>query len=111
MAKSGSEIKYISREKSVLGGYATNSIDFQLTPGAEVWIENIFSTGVEDLIQIFIIDDSTRRLYLITWNLQSNREHSLFQSRYAPDIFPENLIMKGQSYLKQQDFNYFLDED
>ena len=33
----------------------------------------------------------------------------MFQSTYASDVFPENLIMKGQSYLKQQDFNYFMD--
>lgn len=99
----------MAREKSVLGMHATNSINFALDPGAEVWIENVFTTGVEDLIQLFIIDDSNRRLYIITWNLQNNREHSMFQSTYAPDVFPENLIMKGKSYLKQQDFNYFLD--
>ena len=33
----------------------------------------------------------------------------MFQSTYAADVFAENLIMKGQSYLKQQDFNYFMD--
>ena len=58
VAKSGSEIKYIRREKSLIGGYATNSINFEITPGAEVWVENVFSTGVEDLIQLFIIDDA-----------------------------------------------------
>jgi len=47
------------------------------------------------LIQLFIIDDANRRLFIITWNLQSNREHSMFQSTYATDVFPENLIMKG----------------
>lgn len=109
VAKSGSEIKYIPREESVIGGYATQSIKFEVTPGAEVWVENVFSTGVEDLIQLFIIDDVNLRLFIITWNLKSNREHTLFQSSYAEDIFPENLIMKGTSYLKQQDFNYFLD--
>jgi len=33
----------------------------------------------------------------------------MFQSTFASDVFPENLIMKGQAYLKQQDFNYFMD--
>lgn len=80
--------------------HASNAINFEITPGAEVWIENIFSTGVKDLIQLFIIDDANRRLFIITWNLQSNREHSMFQSTYAPDVFPENLIMKGKSNLK-----------
>ena len=109
VAKSGSEIKFIPREESILGMHATNSINFSVSPGAEVWIENIYSTGVEDLIQLFIIDDANRRLFIITWNLQNNREHQMFQSTYADDVFPENLLMKGQSYLKQQDFNYFMD--
>ena len=97
VAKSGSEIKYIAREKSLLGGYSTETIDFAIHPGAEVWVENVFSTGVEDLIQIFLIDDEHRRIYIITWNLQHNREHSLFQTSYGPDVFPENLIIKGKS--------------
>jgi len=109
VAKSGSELKYIPREESVMGMYKTEAIDFQLTPGAEVWIENIFATGIEDLIQIFIIVDTQNRVFIITWNLQFNREHSMFQSTYAPDVFPENLIMKGKSFLKQQDFNYYMD--
>ena len=99
VAKSGSEIKYIRRKESMLG-YETSSINFEITPGAEVWVENVFSTGVEDLIQLFIIDDANFRVFIITWNLQSNREHSLFQSSYEPEVFPENLIMKGTSYLK-----------
>jgi len=49
--------------------YATSSINFAVDPGAEVWIENIFSTGIEDLIQLFILDDVARRIYIITWNL------------------------------------------
>jgi len=75
--------------------YSTKAINFEISPGAEVWIENVFTTGVKDLIQLFIIDDANRRLFIITWNLQSNREHSMFQSTYATDVFPENLIMKG----------------
>ena len=56
-----------------------------------------------------IIDDNNNRIFIITWNLKQNREHSLFQTTYAPEIFPENLIMKGQACQKQQNFNYFLD--
>ena len=109
VAKSGSEIKYIKRSQSVLGMHHTNDIEFAITPGAEVWIENVISTGVNDLIQLFVIDDVNRRLFVITWNLQLNREHSLFQSTYAEDVFPENLIMRGKAHNKSQDFNYFLD--
>jgi len=69
VAKCGSELKYIRREESVLGGWATSSINFEISPGAEVWVENVFSTGVEDLVQLFIIDDANRRIYIITWNL------------------------------------------
>ena len=69
VAKCGSEIKFIERTKSVLGLHSTNAINFDINPGAEVWIENIYSTGVEDLIQLFIIDDMNRRLFIITWNL------------------------------------------
>ena len=69
VVKCGSEIKFIQREKSVMGMHATNAINFDITPGAEVWIENVFSTGVKDLIQLFVIDDANRRLYIITWNL------------------------------------------
>lgn len=90
----------MQRETSVFDMYKTSSIPFAVAPGAEVWIENIYPTGITDLVQLFIIDDANRRLYIITWNLQSNREHSLFQSTYAPDVFPENLIMKGKSLLK-----------
>lgn len=68
----------MQREASVLGMHAHNAINFDISPGAEVWIENIYSTGVEDLIQLFIIDDANRRLFIITWNLQNNREHSMF---------------------------------
>lgn len=50
VAKSGSELKYIPRETSIAGGTCVNSIDFSIQPGAEVWIENVFSTGVEDLV-------------------------------------------------------------
>lgn len=89
--------------------HQSNDIQFSITPGAEVWIENVISTGVNDLVQLFIVDDVNRRLFVITWNLQFNREHSLFQSTYAEDVFPENLIMRGKAYNKQQDFNYFLD--
>jgi hypothetical protein len=89
--------------------HQTNDIEFAITPGAEVWIENVISTGVNDLIQLFVIDDVNRRLFVVTWNLQYNREHSLFQSTYAEDVFPENLIMRGKAHNKTQDFNYFLD--
>lgn len=107
--KCGAEIKYMPREKSVLGLYATEAIKFEITLGAEVWIENCFPTGIEDLVQFLVIDDANNRVYIITWNLQNNREHSLFQSKYAPEVFPENLVLRGAGYLKQQDFNYFMD--
>jgi len=33
----------------------------------------------------------------------------MFQTTYAPDIFPENLVMQGKHVNKQSDFNYFMD--
>ena len=68
----------MTREKSVLDGYVTKSIKFAVDPGANIWIENIFATGIKDLIQLFLIDDVERRVYIITWNLHFNREHSIF---------------------------------
>lgn len=49
---------------------------------------------------MFVIDDAASRAYVITWNLQSNREHSIYETTYAADVFPENLIMKGLSFSK-----------
>lgn len=33
----------------------------------------------------------------------------MYQTTYSPEVFPENLIIRGKPYLKQQDFNYFMD--
>ena len=51
VAKSGPVIKYMRRKVSdSSNSYATNSKDFELNLGAEVWIENVYSTGIEDLV-------------------------------------------------------------
>jgi len=55
---------------------------------------------VENLVQLVVFDDYTKRVYLITWNLEFNREHSLYQTTYSPEVFPENLIIRGKPYLK-----------
>ena len=48
---------------------------------------------------------------MLTWNLEQNREHSLYQSTFVPKVFPENLFMRGLAYTKQQEFNYIIDHN
>lgn len=52
-----------------------------------------------------------RRVYLVTWNLRLNREHSLYQTTYEDGIFPEKLILSGNCTAKEKDFNFFLDKN
>ena len=67
--KCGSELKYIDvNETGLLGGSPTPK-DFRINFGSEVWIADIYSTGVDDLVQIFVINDILKRHFIITWNL------------------------------------------
>ena len=80
-----------------------------MTPGAEVWVDHVYTTGVEDLVQIFIMDDRKRLIFILTWNLQFNREHSIYQTTYGENVYPENLLLRGYVDQKRIDFNFFMD--
>lgn len=62
-------------------------------------------------MQILLIRDSKRQVFLITWDLQLNREHSLYQTDFEEGIFGENLVLRGNSLRKELDFSYFLDKN
>jgi len=56
VVKCGSEMKYISRKSD--GLFSNNKpIDFNINFGSEVWIQDVYTTGVDDLIQFMIIND------------------------------------------------------
>ena len=81
VVKCGSELKYIKIERADDGHitkYNADPVDFNINLGSEVWVQNIYSTGVDDLVQLIIINDDIKRHYVLTWNLQLNREHSNF---------------------------------
>ena len=50
VAKSGSELRYIERNFSNDGSVHKGSKMLNLTPGEDVWVENIAPTGVKDLV-------------------------------------------------------------
>lgn len=62
-------------------------------------------------MQILLIKDSHRQVFLITWNLQLNKEHSLYQTDVDEGIYGENVVLRGNSLHKEIDFNYFLDKN
>lgn len=110
VVRSGNQLKYCPRkEPPLFGGFVTESQDFALELGPEIWIQDFYQTGVMDLIQLLVLDDVNQRLFIITWNLTNNREHSLFQSTYREDVFPENCILHGWGQEKAQDFNFYID--
>ena len=76
IVKSGSILKYASKKTKDISKEKFDYINIDF--GTEVWIQDIFETGIDDLIQIFLINDYTKRIYAITWNLRFNREHSNF---------------------------------
>ena len=105
--KSGSNLKYIKKPKDSKDINKAKPVQFNIDFGPEVWIQDIFETGVDDLIQIFLINDYTKRIYAITWNLQFNREHSNFQSTFDDSTNPEYLLLR--TYGKYNRFNTILD--
>lgn len=101
-------MKYISRKKEGLFGNRGPQ-DFNINFGSEVWIQDVYTTGVDDLIQFMIINDQQKRIYVITWNLQLNREHSNFQSTYTKNTNPDYLFLKSFGGTKHSNFNIMLD--
>ena len=107
VVKSGAELQYLPRQ--VNGLLRAKPKPFNVDFGAEVWIQDIFPTGIDDLIQIFLINDITRRLFVITWNLQLNREHSNFQTTFDDSTNPEYLLLRTWGSNTAQKFNMMLD--
>ena len=65
---------------------------------------------MQDLVQFLVINDISRHIFLITWNVQLNREHSLYQTDFDEGMFAENLVVRGIAVHNVLDFNYFLDK-
>ena len=55
------------------------------------------------------MDDRKRLIFILTWNLQFNREHSIYQTTYGENVYPENLLLRGYGVQKRIDFNFFMD--
>ena len=105
--KSGANLKYLAKNYNNIMKEEVK--DFNVDFGTEVWIQDIFATDIDDLIQIFLINDMTKRLYVITWNLQFNREHSNFQSTFDDYTNPEYLLLRTFGQYNPCRFNIMLD--
>lgn len=104
IAKCGSELKFINLETS------DQQKSFNLTLGPSVWLQSCYLTGVEGILQLFLIDDEKMRIFIITWNMEVNREHSLYQTRFKPGIHPENLILQSYGSATHKNFNFILED-
>ena len=51
---------------------------FNIELGNDVWCQEIYPTGIDDLVQIYLINDKNKQIFVVTWNLMLNREHSNF---------------------------------
>jgi hypothetical protein len=104
IAKCGSELKFINLEQG------TDEKLFNLTLGPNIWVEACYATGVEGILQLFLIDDEKQRLFVVTWNMEVNREHSMYQTRMKPGVFPENLMLHSYGTNSHKNFNFFLED-
>ena len=50
VVKCGSELKYISKEKTGIFEEESKPKNFNINFGSEVWIQDIYSTGIDDLV-------------------------------------------------------------
>ena len=50
------------------------------------------------------------RLSMITWNMELNREHSMYQTRFKPGVFPENLILQSCGNDNHKNYNFILED-
>lgn len=57
---------------------------------------------------MLIIDDDKHFSYVVTWNLELNREHALYQFNYPPNVLPENLLVKSYGGNLAQNFNILI---
>lgn len=69
-----------------------------------------YLTGVEGILQLFLIDDEKMRIFIITWNMEVNREHSMYQTRFKPGVFPENLILQSFGSANHKNYNFILED-
>ena len=107
VVKSGASLKYLRKNYSYISNEEV--IEFNIDFGTEIWIQDIFATGIDDLVQIFLINDVTKRIYVITWNLKFNREHSNFQSTFEDETNPEYLLVRTYGEFNPCRFNIMLD--
>lgn len=104
IAKCGSDVKYMNVNDKV-------EKDFAFELGPKVWLQNVYLTGVEGIVQFYAINDEQRHVYVISWNMELNREHTLFQTSYKAGQMPENLILSSYSSGKgNKQFNCLLEE-
>lgn len=108
LVKCGHQVSYIVRGEGVLASPKINKINLNLGP--DVWIDGIYTTFFEDLVQFVVIDDNNKRLYLITWNLEHNREHSIYEVAVPENVQPENMYLRGLSFDDTKNFNLVLSD-
>jgi len=109
LVKCGHQVSYIDRsQNSLLMSPPVQKINFNLGP--DVWIDGIYATYYEDLVQFVVIDDANKRLYLITWNLDHNREHSIYETTVPENVQPENMYLRGLSFDDSKNFNLVLSD-
>lgn len=88
VVKCGSDIQYANVKDK-------QARTFNLDLGKNVWLQNVYQTHVEGLLQFYVINDEAHQIFAITWNMELNREHNLFQTTYKMGQFPENLILQS----------------
>jgi hypothetical protein len=74
------------------------------------WLKAIYTTGVSDIIQLLVTDFMKRTFFIVTWNLATNTEHSIYQQRFRRDNFVENMMLKSLGSRRNQNFNLFLED-
>lgn len=91
IARCGSEIQYYD----LSGPNPTVAQKLNIDLGTQVHLQQVTQTGVLGLLQFFLINDQEKIIFVITWNMNLNREHGLFQTRFKAGQFPENLLLSS----------------
>lgn len=110
VARCGSEVRYIN-----LADPNPEAKPLNLDLGTQVHLQKVVHTGVDCLLQFFLINDTDKLIFVITWNMQLNREHNLFQTRFKVGQFPENLLLSSFGGVDTQgnfvtNFNFVLED-
>lgn len=61
-------------------------------------------------MQLLVINDAKNLVFVITWDLEKNKEYTQYQTDFDKGAFAENMLIRSNSFLKELDFNYFLDK-